>query len=93
MNLDEFTLNFGLGDVSDETAEFSPNFAVRDISDETAESISPNFPLGAIPTKRPNFRRISLSGTFPPKRPNQSRRISAECRTQDVSAESAESIP
>ncbi|MDV3195099.1 MAG: hypothetical protein Q8881_02515 [Sweet potato little leaf phytoplasma] len=39
--------------------EFTPNFVLRDVSDETAESNPPNFALGAIPTKRPNFRRIS----------------------------------
>ncbi|MDV3195080.1 MAG: hypothetical protein Q8881_02420 [Sweet potato little leaf phytoplasma] len=55
-------------------AEVPPNFAVRDVSDETAESIPANFALGTIPAKRPNFRRISHSGTFPPKWPNQSRR-------------------
>ncbi|MDV3195389.1 MAG: hypothetical protein Q8881_04055 [Sweet potato little leaf phytoplasma] len=113
MNPDEFTQNFVLGDVSDETAEsaefrirghfpingrisaefcsqgrfrqnrrinpaefrtwddsdekakFMPNFALMDVSPETIESIPPNFALG----------------TFPPKQPNQSRRISAEFRT------------
>ncbi|MDV3195327.1 MAG: hypothetical protein Q8881_03695 [Sweet potato little leaf phytoplasma] len=43
-------------------------------------------------TKRPNFRRISHSGTFPPKRPNQSRRISGKFHTQYVSVETAESM-
>ncbi|MDV3195200.1 MAG: hypothetical protein Q8881_03050, partial [Sweet potato little leaf phytoplasma] len=80
-------------DVSPETAEFPPNFAVREVSDETAESIPLNFALGTISTKPSNFSRISHSGTFPPKWPNQSRRISAEFRTRDVSAETAESIP
>ncbi|MDV3195317.1 MAG: hypothetical protein Q8881_03645 [Sweet potato little leaf phytoplasma] len=77
---------FCTGDDADETAEFSPNFAVRDVSDETAESIPPKFALGTVPTKRPNFRQISHSstfsteqqnfcrilhsGTFPPKRTN-----------------------
>ncbi|MDV3195367.1 MAG: hypothetical protein Q8881_03940 [Sweet potato little leaf phytoplasma] len=59
MNPDEFTPNFVLGDISDETAEFSPNFALGDVSDEIAESILPNFALGTIPTKRQNFRQIS----------------------------------
>ncbi|MDV3195445.1 MAG: hypothetical protein Q8881_04345 [Sweet potato little leaf phytoplasma] len=72
-----------------------PNFAVRDVSDKTAESISPNFPLRTILTKRPNFALADISRqraesippnfalrTFPPKQPNQSRRISAEFRTQ-----------
>ncbi|MDV3195191.1 MAG: hypothetical protein Q8881_03005 [Sweet potato little leaf phytoplasma] len=88
----EFPPNFALGDVSPEMAEFLPNFAVKDVSNETAESILPNFALGTIPTKQPNFRqispfgtfptkwpnfcRISQSGTFPTKPPNQSRRIS-----------------
>ncbi|MDV3195171.1 MAG: hypothetical protein Q8881_02900, partial [Sweet potato little leaf phytoplasma] len=72
----EFPPNFALGDISPETAEFPPNFAVMDVSDETAESILPNFALGTIMTKRPNFLQISHSGTFPPKWPNQSRRIS-----------------
>ncbi|MDV3195339.1 MAG: hypothetical protein Q8881_03755 [Sweet potato little leaf phytoplasma] len=53
----------------------SAEFAVKNVSDETVESIPPNFTLGSIPTKRPNFRRISHSGTFPPKRANQSRQI------------------
>ncbi|MDV3195400.1 MAG: hypothetical protein Q8881_04110, partial [Sweet potato little leaf phytoplasma] len=60
----EFLPNFALGDVSPKTAEFLPNFAVRDASNDTAESIPPIFALGTIPTKRPNFRRISLSGRF-----------------------------
>ncbi|MDV3195463.1 MAG: hypothetical protein Q8881_04435 [Sweet potato little leaf phytoplasma] len=51
----EFLPNFALGDVSPETAEFPPNFAVRDVSDKNAESIPPNFALGTFPTKRPNF--------------------------------------
>ncbi|MDV3195142.1 MAG: hypothetical protein Q8881_02750 [Sweet potato little leaf phytoplasma] len=116
MNLDEFTPNFLLGDVSDKTAEFSPNFALGDVSPETAEFCSqgcfrrnrrinpaefrtgddsdetaefpPNFALGAVSLETaesipPNFvletfppkwpkqsRRISHSGTFPTKRPN-----------------------
>ncbi|MDV3195150.1 MAG: hypothetical protein Q8881_02790 [Sweet potato little leaf phytoplasma] len=69
----EFSANFALGDVSPETAEFPQNFAVRDVSNKTAESILLNFAMGMIPSKRPNFRRISHSGTFPPKWPNQSR--------------------
>ncbi|MDV3195088.1 MAG: hypothetical protein Q8881_02460 [Sweet potato little leaf phytoplasma] len=68
------------------------NFALRDVSAETAEFL-PNFAVWTIPTKRPNFYRISHSGVFPPKWPNQSRRISTEFRTRDVSAETAESIP
>ncbi|MDV3195431.1 MAG: hypothetical protein Q8881_04275 [Sweet potato little leaf phytoplasma] len=75
MNPDEFTWNFVLMDVSDDTAEFLPNFALgyvshvtakfltlfaaSDFSNETAESIPPNFVVGTIPTKRPNFFRIS----------------------------------
>ncbi|MDV3195173.1 MAG: hypothetical protein Q8881_02910 [Sweet potato little leaf phytoplasma] len=74
MNPDEFTPNFVIGDVSDETAEFPPNFAlgdvspetaeffqnfeVRDVSDETAESLLPNFTMVTIPTKQPNFLQI-----------------------------------
>ncbi|MDV3195364.1 MAG: hypothetical protein Q8881_03925 [Sweet potato little leaf phytoplasma] len=57
-----------------------------------AQSIPPNFALGMILTKRPNFCPISHSGAFPPKRPNQSRRISVEFCTRDVSAKTAESI-
>ncbi|MDV3195217.1 MAG: hypothetical protein Q8881_03135 [Sweet potato little leaf phytoplasma] len=82
MNPDEFIPNFVLGAIFDETAEFLPNFAVRDVSNETAESVPPNFALGTFLTKRPNFRRISHSGTFPTKQPNQSRRISPEFHTR-----------
>ncbi|MDV3195291.1 MAG: hypothetical protein Q8881_03505 [Sweet potato little leaf phytoplasma] len=67
MNPDEFTPNFGLGHISHETAEFPPNFTLGHVSPETAESIPPNFALGMILTKRLNFRRISESGTLPPK--------------------------
>ncbi|MDV3195408.1 MAG: hypothetical protein Q8881_04160 [Sweet potato little leaf phytoplasma] len=44
-------------------------------------------------TKLLNFCRISYSGTFLPKRPNQSRRISVEFCTRDVSVKTAKSIP
>ncbi|MDV3195239.1 MAG: hypothetical protein Q8881_03245 [Sweet potato little leaf phytoplasma] len=86
-------------------AEFPPNFGLRDISAETAESIPPNFRRishsRTFPTKRPNFRRISHSGMFPPKRPNFCRishswtfprngRISVVFRTQYVFDETAE---
>ncbi|MDV3195414.1 MAG: hypothetical protein Q8881_04190 [Sweet potato little leaf phytoplasma] len=52
--------NSALGMIPTITVEFLPNFALRDVSPETAESIPPNFTVG----------------TFLPKRPNQSRRIS-----------------
>ncbi|MDV3195429.1 MAG: hypothetical protein Q8881_04265, partial [Sweet potato little leaf phytoplasma] len=84
-NPDEFTPNFVLGDVSDDTAELPPkrpNF--RQISHS-----------GTFPTKRPNFPlngRISAQfrtrGRF-----RRNGRISAEFCTRDVSAEMDESIP
>ncbi|MDV3195144.1 MAG: hypothetical protein Q8881_02760 [Sweet potato little leaf phytoplasma] len=66
---------FRTRDVSDETAEFPLNFALGDISDKIAESILPNFLLATFHPKWLNFRRISQSGKFPTKPPNQSRRI------------------
>ncbi|MDV3195270.1 MAG: hypothetical protein Q8881_03400 [Sweet potato little leaf phytoplasma] len=81
MNPDEFMSNFVLGNVSDETAEFLPNFTLGDVSPEMAKC-PPNFALADIFDETAEFLPNFTLADVPPKRPNKSRRISAEFHTR-----------